>query len=148
MERTILLVEDEADDEELTLRALKQNRITNKVIVARDGAEALEFLTANKHATRGESILPQLVVLDLRLPKIDGFEVLKCIRADDQTRLLPVVILASSNEDRDKLRGYELGANSFIRKPVDFTQFAKAGGQLAMYWLRLNQCAPAARRSA
>jgi|SRR5882762_7548801 len=147
-ETMILLVEDNADDAELTLRALKQIRIQNEVIVTRDGAEALDFLFATgEHANRDASVLPQVVLLDLKLPRIDGLEVLKRIRANERTRLVPVVILTSSNEDRDRLSGYELGANSCVQKPVDFGQFAEAVRQLGLYWLLLNQSAPATRRN-
>jgi two-component system response regulator len=142
-ESMILLVEDNTDDEELTLRALRQNRIQNQIVVARDGAEALDFLFAEGlYATRDASIVPQLVLLDLRLPKIDGLEVLKRIRADERTRLLPIVLLTSSNEDQDRFRAYELGANSYVQKPVDFFQFTEAARHLGLYWLLLNQCAP------
>jgi len=136
----ILLVEDNADDEELTLRALKKSNILNPVHVARDGVEALDFLFARgEHATRDPLETPQVVLLDLKLPKLDGLEVLKAIRADDRTKRTPVVILTSSAEEQDVLRGYDLGANSYIRKPVDFTQFVDAVKQLGLYWLVLNQ---------
>lgn len=144
----ILLVEDNADDEALTLRALKQNRIHNQVMIARDGVEALDFLFATgKHAGRDANVLPQVVLLDLKLPKIDGLEVLRRIRANELTRRLPVVILTSSNEEQDRVSGYDLGANSYVQKPVDFGQFAEAVRQLGLYWLILNQPAPATRRS-
>jgi len=146
METMILLVEDNADDEELTLRALNQNRTPNAIIIARDGAEALEFLFASgRYADRDASNLPQVVLLDLKLPRIDGLEVLKRIRADKRTRFLPVVILTSSNQDQDRLSGYELGANSYVQKPVDFVQFAEAVRHLGLYWLLLNQSAPVIR---
>jgi two-component system, response regulator len=144
----ILLVEDDADDEALTLRALKQNRIHNQVMIARDGVEALDFLFATgEYAGRDANVLPQVVLLDLKLPKIDGLEVLRRIRANELTRRLPVVILTSSNEEQDRVSGYDLGANSYVQKPVDFGQFAEAVRQLGLYWLILNQPAPPTRRS-
>lgn len=140
---TILLVEDNPDDEALTLRALKKNNITNKVVVARDGAEALDYLFGTgKFAGRDISLQPQVTLLDLKLPKIDGLEVLRRLRADDRTKLLPVVILTSSNEEQDRLKGYGLGANSYVRKPVDFDQFMEAVRQLGLYWLLLNERPP------
>ena len=143
-EKVILLVEDNADDEELTLRALAKSNIMNRVVVARDGVEALDFLfMRGAHATRSASEGPQVVLLDLKLPKLDGLEVLRQLRADARTRRLPVVILTSSAEEQDVLRGYDLGANSYIRKPVDFTQFVDAVRQLGLYWLVLNQAVPA-----
>jgi two-component system response regulator len=146
-ESVILLVEDNPDDEALTLRALKKNNIKNEIVVARDGAEALDFLFATgAHAGRDTSILPQVVLLDLKLPRIDGLEVLRRLRADERTRLLPVVILTSSKEEQDLLRGYSLGANSYIRKPVDFDQFSEAVRNLGLYWLVLNESPPAGRR--
>ena len=142
-EHAILLVEDNAVDEELTLIALKKSNIANKVVVARDGAAALDYLLArNAHAARDPKQLPQVVLLDLNLPKIGGLDVLRAIRADDRTKLLPVVILTSSREEKDLLAGYALGANSYIVKPVDFTQFADSVRQLGMYWLLLNQRPP------
>ena len=139
----ILLVEDNKSDEELTLRALKKANIGNKVVIARDGAEALDWLfSRGVHAARDSNDTPQVVLLDLNLPKIGGLDVLRAIRADDRTRLLPVVILTSSSEDKDLVNGYELGANSFVVKPVDFTQFAEAVRQLGLYWLVLNQRLP------
>lgn len=145
-EKTILLVEDNPDDELLTLRALKKNKIGNQIVVARDGAEALDYLfAAGTHEGRDASVMPQLVLLDLKLPKIDGLEVLRRLRADDRTRLLPVVILTSSVEERDLVEGYRLGANSYVRKPVDFDQFTAAARQLGLYWLLLNEPPPAAR---
>lgn len=142
----ILLVEDNPDDEALTIRALQKNNILNTVVVARDGAEALDFLHGTgKHAGRDPSVLPELVLLDLNLPKLSGLEVLKRVREDARTRLLPVVILTTSNEDQDKISSYTLGANSFIRKPVDFQQFSEAIRQLGVYWLVLNQAPPVVR---
>lgn len=139
----ILLVEDNPDDEALTIRALKKNNILNEVVVARDGAEAIEFLHGTgKYAGRDISILPEVVLLDLNLPKLNGLEVLKKIRGNDRTGLLPVVILTTSNEDRDKIESYRLGCNSYIRKPVDFIQFNEAIRQLGIYWLLLNQGPP------
>jgi len=144
MERSILLVEDNATDEALTLRALKKSNILNPVAVARDGAEALDKLFGNAGGLPdGGAELPQLVLLDLKLPKIDGLEVLRKIRSNDRTRLLPVVILTTSTEDKDRLEGYRLGANSYVRKPVDFGQFADAVRQLGLYWLVLNEQPPA-----
>jgi two-component system response regulator len=135
----ILLVEDNPDDETLTLRALRKNNILNEVIIARDGAEALDFLFGRgQFAGRDVTIQPQIILLDLKLPKIDGLEVLRRLRQDPRTRLLPVAILTTSNEERDILASYELGANSYIRKPVDFEQFMEAVRQLGLYWLVLN----------
>lgn len=134
--KTILLVEDNPDDEALTLRALKKNNIMNEVIVARDGAAALDYLFGQPHA------LPAVVLLDLKLPKVDGLEVLKAIRQNPATQLLPVVILTSSREEQDLVNGYRLGANSYIRKPVDFVKFIEAVGQLGLYWLVLNEVPP------
>ena len=140
-EKVILLVEDNAKDEALTLRALKRGNIANEVVVARDGAEAVDYLFSPGPDGRLNN-LPQLVLLDLKLPKLDGHEVLRRIRADERTRLLPVVILTTSVEDRDRLDGYRLGANSYIRKPVDFREFADAVVQLGLYWLVLNEAPP------
>jgi two-component system response regulator len=140
---TILLVEDNADDEVLTLRALRQNNILNKVDVARDGAEALDYLFCQgAHKTRDPSQKPAIVMLDLKLPKVDGLEVLRRIRSEERTRLMPVVILTSSKEEQDLINGYSLGANSYIRKPVDFKQFVSAVGQIGLYWLVLNEPPP------
>jgi CheY-like chemotaxis protein len=137
----ILLVEDNPDDETLTRRALAKNNIQNEVIVARDGAEALDVLFGTgPHA--GHPTAPELILLDLKLPKIDGLEVLRRVRANEGTRLLPVVILTSSREERDLISGYGLGANSYIRKPVDFAQFVEAVRQLGLYWLVLNEPPP------
>ncbi|MES2803792.1 MAG: response regulator [Bdellovibrionota bacterium] len=136
----IFLVEDNADDEALTLRALKKNNISNQVMVARDGAEALDFLFAEgKYADRDMSQQPQVMLLDLNLPKIDGLNVLKRLRGDERTKLIPVVILTSSKEDQDIIEGYSLGANSYVRKPVDFNDFSEAIRQLGLYWLILNE---------
>ena len=143
-DKIILLVEDNPDDEELTMRALKKNNISNEIVVARDGAEALDYLFARgKYSKRDTSIMPQLILLDLKLPKIDGIEVLKQIRSDDRTKLLPVVILTLSKEQQDLVDGYSSGANSYIRKPADFKEFVKAVGQLGLYWLVLNESPPA-----
>jgi two-component system, response regulator len=139
----ILLVEDNPDDVELTLRAFRRSNIANEVVVVRDGVEALEYLFATgRYADRDVDALPQVVLLDLKLPRLNGLEVLEQLRAHAQTRLLPVVILTSSTEERDLVKGYTLGANSYIRKPVDFEQFADSVKQLGLYWLLLNQRAP------
>jgi len=139
----ILLVEDNPDDEALTLRALKRNNIGNKVHVAHDGAEALDFLfCTGEYADRNPREMPQLILLDLKLPKVDGLEVLRRIRADERTQLLAVVILTSSTEEQDLIEGYKTGANSYVRKPVDFTQFVEAVRQLGLYWLVLNEVPP------
>ena len=143
LEKTILLVEDNADDEELTLRALKKNNVKNNLVVARNGVEALDFLFGTGAcAGRNVAALPGLVLLDLKLPKIDGLEVLRRIRADERTRRIPVTVLTSSKEEQDLIKSYDLGANSYIRKPVDFNQFTEAVRQLGMYWLMLNEVAP------
>lgn len=145
-EKVILLVEDNPDDEELTLRALRRNRVTNDVVVARDGVEALDYLLGTgAYEGRDTSALPQVVLLDLKLPKIDGLEVLRRIRTEEHTRLLPVVILTSSNEEQDVVKGYSLGANSYVRKPVDFSEFVEAVRQLGLYWLLLNESPPVPR---
>ena len=142
-DRAILLVEDNPDDEALTLRAFKKHNITNEVVVAHDGAEALEYLFGTgRYAGRDLRLMPQLILLDLKLPKVDGLEVLRQLRADDRTRLLPVVVLTSSTEERDLVESYRLGANSYVRKPVDFTQFVEAARQLGLYWLLMNQAPP------
>jgi CheY-like chemotaxis protein len=139
----ILLVEDNRDDEVLTLRALKKNNIKNEVVVARDGVEALDYLFGTgSHDGRDLTEMPHVILLDLKLPRVDGLEVLRRLRADKRTRLLPVVILTSSNEDQDRINGYGLGANSYVRKPVDFTQFMEAVRQLGLYWLILNEPPP------
>ncbi|MBC6905947.1 response regulator [Saccharophagus sp. K07] len=141
--KTILLVEDNPDDELLTLDALKANHVGNAVIVARNGVEALDYMFGTgKFSGRDVTDQPAVVLLDLKLPKIDGLEVLHLIRADERTKFQPVVILTSSNEDEDRIRGYKLGANSYVRKPVDFDEFLKAAGQLGLYWLLLNQPPP------
>jgi len=139
----ILPVEDNPDDEALTVRALKKNKILNEVVVARDGVQALDYLFGQgPHDGRDTTETPQVVLLDLKLPKLDGLEVLRRLRADDRTRLLPVVILTSSNEDQDRINGYGLGANSYVRKPVDFDAFVTATAQLGLYWLVLNEPPP------
>jgi CheY-like chemotaxis protein len=134
--KQILLVEDDPDHELLTIRALKKSNIANEVRVARDGEEAIDLLFGEN------AVSPQVILLDLKLPKIDGLEVLRRIREGDTTRYLPVVVLTSSDEDRDLVRSYQLGVNSYIRKPVNFSDFAEATRQLGMYWLVLNECAP------
>jgi len=145
-EKVILLVEDHPDDEELTMRALGKNNIFNKVVVARDGVQALEYLFGTgAHSGRDLSVMPQLILLDLKLPKIDGLEVLRRLRADERTRFLPIVILTSSKEEQDLLKSYKLGANSYVRKPVDFVEFTRAIQQLGLYWLILNESALGAK---
>ncbi|HYX14297.1 MAG TPA: response regulator [Nostoc sp.] len=139
----ILLVEDNPDDEALTLRALKKNNIMNEVIVAHDGVEALDYLFGKGiYASRDMSVMPNLILLDLKLPKMDGLEVLRHLRADERTKILPVVILTSSKEEQDLINGYTLGANSYVRKPVDFSQFSDAVRQLGLYWFVLNEPPP------
>ncbi len=146
--RTILLVEDNPDDVELTLRALKQYHVQNEIAVVRDGAEALDYLFATgAYADRDKVALPAVVLLDLKLPKIDGLEVLQRIRADERTKLVPVVILTSSKEEQDIINGYKFGANSYVRKPVDFNQFVEAARQLGLYWLVINEPPPQIRRT-
>lgn len=138
--KVILLVEDSPDDVKLTLRALKKSNILNEVVVAQDGAEALDYLfCVGKYCERDKHGSPQLILLDLKMPKVDGLEVLKRIRSDERTKLLPVVVLTTSSEDRDRVESYKLGANSYIRKPVDFDQFVDAVQQLGLYWLVLNE---------
>jgi CheY-like chemotaxis protein len=140
----ILLVEDSSDDVELTLRAFEKSRIVSEIIVARDGEEALAYLHADgAYADRDPAVMPEVVLLDLKLPKVDGIEVLRRMRADERTRRVPVVVLTSSNEDSDVLATYDLGANSFVRKPVDFTQFLEVARQLGVYWLGTNESPPA-----
>jgi CheY-like chemotaxis protein len=142
--KTILLVEDNPDDETLTLRALKSSAINSEVVVARDGVEALDYVFGTgAYAGRNLRDRPAVILLDLKLPRVDGLEVLSRLRSDERTRLLPVVILTSSNEEKDLISGYRLGANSYIRKPVDFAQFAETVRQVSQYWLALNEQPPA-----
>lgn len=142
-DKSILLVEDNPDDAALTVHALETNKIGNTLVIARDGVEALDYLfCTGAHAGRDPADLPAVVLLDLKLPKVDGLDVLRRVRAEERTRLLPVVILTSSNEDEDRIKGYALGANSYVRKPVDFDDFVRAAGQLGLYWLLLNQTPP------
>jgi len=142
-QRVILLVEDNPDDELLTLRALRRSNFHNPVIVVRDGAEALDYLfVQGRHADRDPDIRPQVVLLDLHLPRLDGLEVLRRLRAHERTRTLPVVVLTSSKEERDLVESYQLGVNSFVHKPVDVTAFFEAVRQLGMYWLVLNELPP------
>ncbi|HKJ00025.1 MAG TPA: response regulator [bacterium] len=142
--KTILVVEDNPDDEALTLRALKANGVSNDVVVARDGAEALDYLFGRDgEPSRGPSPLPQLVLLDLRLPKVDGLQVLRRIREEARTHCLPVVILTSSDEERDIIESYALGANSYVRKPVEFNEFMDGVRQLGLYWMIINRPPPA-----
>ena len=142
-DKVILLVEDHPDDEELTMRALAKNNIKNEVVVARDGVQALEYLFGTgAYAGRDLTQMPQIILLDLKLPKIDGLEVLRRLRADDRTKFLPVVVLTSSKEEQDIVKSYQLGANSYVRKPVDFMEFTTAVQQLGLYWLILNESAP------
>ena len=139
-DKMILLVEDQPDDEILTLRALRRNKFPNEVLVMRDGVEALDYLFgAGAHAGRDMSVMPVVILLDLKLPKINGLEVLRRIRADERTRFIPVVVLTSSKEEQDLVNSYKLGANSYIRKPVDFVQFTEAMRHLGLYWLLLNE---------
>ena len=145
MGKTILLVEDDPDDEALAVRALKQHRLTNDIVVVRDGVEALDYLfCTGPYATRDPEP-PFVVLLDLKLPKLDGLEVLRRLRSDDRTRFVPVVVLTSSDEEQDIMRGYSLGANSYVRKPIDFAQFSEAVRQLGLYWLLLNEVPRGAR---
>lgn len=142
-DKAILLVEDNPDDEALTIRAFKKNNIKNEVIVARDGVEALDYLFGTgPFDGRDVTVLPQVVLLDLKLPKVDGLEVLRRVRADERTRIVPVVILTSSKEEQDVVSGYRLGANSYVRKPVNFDEFLEAARQLGLYWLLLNEPPP------
>jgi two-component system response regulator len=138
--QVIMLVEDNPDDEALTMRALRKNKVVNEIVVARDGVQAIEYLFCEgAHAGRDNKDMPQVVLLDLKLPKLDGLEVLRRLRSDPRTKLIPVVILTSSNEEQDRMTGYGLGANSYVRKPVDFDQFVIAATQLGLYWLVLNE---------
>ncbi len=140
MEKTILLVEDNPDDEELTLHAMAMHNLANQIVVARDGVEALDYLFGTgRFAGRNPNDLPTVVLLDINLPKLNGIEVLKRIRSEALTHLLPVVLLTSSNEEEDRLKSYSLGANSYVRKPVDFEEFIKVAGQLGLYWILINQ---------
>jgi two-component system, response regulator len=146
MNRVILLIEDNPSDEKLTLLAFKKSGVSNEIVVARDGAEALDyFFGTGIHVGRDVSVLPTVVLLDLKLPKIDGLEVLRRIRADERTKLLPVVVLTASKEDEDILKSYSLGANAYVRKPVAFAEFAEAVKTLGLFWLLLNEEAPALR---
>jgi len=143
MSKTILLVEDNPDDAKLSLRAFKRNKMLNPIVVARDGVEALDFLFARgAYAERAGKPPPTLIIIDLKLPKLDGLGVLKAIRGDARTRLIPVVILTSSKEEQDLIQSYSLGANSYVRKPVDFTEFVEAVRLLGIYWLMTNQAPP------
>lgn len=145
-DRTILLVEDNPNDVALTLRALRKNNILNEIDTVRDGAEALDYLLRQgNYADRDKDAMPAVVLLDLKLPKLSGIEVLQRLRADERTKLLPVVILTSSKEDQDLIDGYRFGANSYVRKPVDFTQFSQAVLQLGLYWMVLNEPPPKRR---
>jgi CheY-like chemotaxis protein len=142
--KILLLVEDNPTDEKLTIRAFKKSGVTNDIVVVRDGAEALDYLFATgKYEGRDASVLPALILLDLKLPRIDGLEVLKRIRANDRTKRLPVVILTASKEHEDIVSGYSLGANAYVRKPVDFVEFAEAAKTLGLFWLLLNEPPPA-----
>lgn len=141
--RIILLVEDSADDVELTLRAFEKANVANEIVVAGDGEVAVDYLFATgRHAGRDSTVMPQVVLMDLKLPKLDGLGVLRRMRADERTRRLPVVIMTSSNEEKDVILGYDLGANSFVRKPVDFVQFVDAAKLLGLYWLVINEPPP------
>jgi CheY-like chemotaxis protein len=141
----IMVVEDNPDDEELTLRALRQAKIANEIVVTRDGNEALEFVFGKgQYAGRNLERMPAVILLDLKLPKLSGLEVLKQLRSDPRTKLIPVVVLTSSSEDEDMLRSYQVGANSYVRKPVEFASFANAVSQLGMYWMLLNETPPRA----
>jgi len=143
LDKIILLVEDNPDDAKLTLRAFKQSNIANPIVVVKDGVEALDFLFGRgAYSDRSGKPLPMLIVLDLKLPKLDGHGVLREMRADERTKLLPVVIMTSSKEERDVVASYALGANSYVRKPVDFAEFAEAAKLLGIYWLMLNQPTP------
>jgi two-component system response regulator len=142
-DKMILLVEDNPDDEFLTVRALKKNNIGNRLVIVRDGAEALDFLfCTGDYASREPRDLPQLILLDIKLPKLDGLEVLRRVRADPRTSLLPIVVLTSSKEEQDLIESYKNGANSYVRKPVDFNEFIEAVRELGMYWLVINEAPP------
>jgi len=139
-QKILLLVEDNPDDEVLTLRALRKHNLVNEIVVARDGQEALDYLFGEGgYSGRDTRVLPQVILLDLKLPKVDGLQVLERLRAEPQTRHVPVVVLTSSNQEQDMLRSYDLGANGYVRKPVDFGQFLEAARQLGLYWLVLNE---------
>ena len=141
--RVILLVEDNPDDVELTLRAFEKSNVTNEIVVARDGEQAIQYLfSTGPHAGRNPLEMPDVVLLDMKLPKIDGLGVLRRLRADERTRRLPVVVLTSSKEEKDVMASYDLGANSFVRKPVDFAQFVDAARYLGIYWLIMNEPSP------
>jgi CheY-like chemotaxis protein len=141
-EKFIMLVEDNPDDEELTLRALRQAKIVNEIVIAHDGSEAVDFLFGKgAHAGRDLARMPAVILLDLKLPKLDGLDVLKRLREDARTELIPVVVLTSSSEDEDMLKSYRSGANSYVRKPVQFSEFASAVSQLGLYWMLLNESA-------
>ncbi|HEB73084.1 MAG TPA: response regulator [Nitrospirae bacterium] len=145
-DKIILLVEDNPDDEALTLRALKKNNIANEVVVAHDGEEALDYLFATgAYQGRDTGVMPTVILLDLKLPRVDGLEVLRRLRSDERTKLLPVVILTSSDEEQDMIKSYNLGANSYVRKPVQFTRFSEAVRQLGLYWLLLNEPPPVSK---
>lgn len=145
-DKVILLVEDNPDDEELTMRVLRRNNILNEIVVAHDGSEALDYLFgAAPYAEEGKIVMPAVTLLDLKLPKVDGLDVLRRIRSNDLTSLLPVVVLTSSGEERDIIESYRLGANSYITKPVDFIQFTEAIRQLGLYWVVLNEAPPIGR---
>lgn len=145
--KTILLVEDNPDDEELTRLAFEECRVANKLVIVRDGQEALDYLfSAGTYSDRDAREMPQLILLDLNLPKVDGLEVLYRVRSDERTKLLPVVVLTSSKEEKDMIESYSLGANSYIQKPVDYLQFTEVVQQLGLYWLVLNQIVPASHK--
>jgi two-component system response regulator len=147
MNKVILLVEDNASDEKLTVLAFKKSGMSNEVVVMRDGAAALDYIFGTgQHAGRDASVLPTVVLLDLKLPRIDGLEVLRRIRADERTKLVPVIVLTASKEDEDVLRSYTLGANAYVRKPVEFVAFVEAAKTLGLFWLLLNEPAPTPRR--
>lgn len=138
--KPILLVEDNPDDVELTMRALEKSRISNEIVVVRDGVEGLDYLYGRgDFAGRDNEVMPQVILLDLNMPRMDGLEFLRQLRADERTKLLPVVVLTTSNEDKDRIESYKLGANSYVRKPVNFQQFVEAVAQLGLYWMVLNK---------